>query len=120
MNFTNSNASAALGNDQKKGIGSKSIGKFLSKWWNKTRRSVYMSFRSSKALESEYKAGIDPRSFTYCWDFNHFDVEHYIVIEVEDLTLPMQLDDASLFRESLSLESEGLSNSYFFLNMGII
>ena len=87
------------------------FGTSLSMWWNITKESVLRSFKSSKTLEFEYKAGIDPKSFIYCWDFNHTDVEDYLVIEVEDLTLPMQLDDASLFRESISSESEDASIS---------
>ena len=68
-------------------------------------------FRASSLLVCEHKTAIDARFFTYCWNYNQVDAGDYLVVEVEDLTKPIQLDDASLFIDSIISESADTINS---------
>ena len=53
--------------------------------------------RSQLLFYSDEEMAVDARSFTYCWNYCHSEFGDFYVVEVDDLTVPIQLDDASLF-----------------------
>ena len=59
----------------------------------------------------EHQRALDNRFYTYCWNYNHADFGDYTVVEVEDLTVPIQLDDASLFNNSIEFETADSNTS---------
>ena len=74
--------------------------------------SAMEGFKSRGLLVCEQQKAIDARFFTYCWNYNQVDdAGDYLVVEVEDLTKPMQLDDASSFMDSITSESADTINS---------
>ena len=72
--------------------------------------SVIASIWSKYHLKSDQKVTTDARFYTYCWNYSHTELGDYNVVEVEDLTVPIQLDDASLFLDSVETTSDIYSN----------
>ena len=73
--------------------------------------SAIASIWSKYLLKSDQQVTTDSRSFTYCWNYSHIELGDYNVVEVEDLTVPIQLDDGSLFSDSIETTSDNFSNS---------
>ena len=67
--------------------------------------SAMEGLKTRGLLVCEQQKAIDARFFTYCWNYNQVDARDYLVVEVEDLTKPMQMDDASSFMDSITSES---------------
>ena len=72
--------------------------------------SAIASIRSQFHLTSDQQSSTDARSFTYCWNYAHNVYGDFNVVEIEDLTVSLQLDDASLFLDTVE-ESHGIVNS---------
>lgn len=75
--------------------------------------SAMNRFRNKSLLACEHQTAIDAKFFTYCWNYNQVDIVDYLVVEVEDITSHLQLDDASLFMDSIILESANNSQLVF-------
>ena len=65
--------------------------------------SAMEGFKSRGLLVCEQQKAIDAKFFTYCWNYqDQVNAGDYLVVEVEDLTMPMQMDDAPLFMDSIT------------------
>ena len=73
--------------------------------------SSIASILSKFLLKSDQQVTADARSYTYCWNYSHTELGDFNVVEVEDLTVPIQLDDASLFLASVETTSANFNNS---------
>lgn len=74
--------------------------------------SAIEGFRTRGLLVCEHQTAIDARFITYCWNYyGQVDAEDYLVVEVEDITNLIQLDDAPLLMDSTRLESAYTVNS---------
>ena len=76
--------------------------------------SAITFIRSQILLQSDHQITEDASSYTYCWNYRNTEFGDFNVVEIEDLTASIQLDDASLFLSTVEVSGDKLNSQMVF------
>ena len=76
--------------------------------------SAIAFIRSQILLQSDGQVTEDASSYTYCWNYRNTEFGDFNVVEIEDLTASIQLNDASLFLSTVEVSGDSLNSQMVF------